>query len=121
MSNALSLSGPVILLENKTPFVIGVINSARGACEVPDISTRVSSILDWIKLNTIVGVCISDQNHDEELFYPWLYANFIVIVLSYSANLSLRHEAWIPKKLFNATYHLSRLALLSLLIVFIVE
>jgi len=114
------LSGPVILFQNKVPFVIGVINSVHLRCQVPDLHTRVSSILDWIKLNTIDGVCISNESFDEALFYPCLHANFIFIVLCIAANLIINKLKLAPK-VVTATYYLFFVAGFLLPIVFIVE
>ena len=116
------LSGPVILMENEAPYIIGVMTSAHWCsreCNIPDINVRVSSLLDWIKSNTLDGVCVSESSFDQFPFLPYLYFNYILIALWICVGFS--NITWLPKEDDRAFEIIFWALLISFVIVFIVE
>jgi hypothetical protein len=111
-------------MENETPYIIGVISSGHGCsiyCKIPDINIRVSSLLDWIKFNTLDGVCVSASDYHNIPFLPLLYFNYVLIVVWVSVYLTWKNETW-QSKMFHRTFkHIYFMLLLSFVVVLIVE
>ena len=113
-----------MLMENETPYIIGVISSGHGCsivCKIPDINVRVSSLLEWIKFNTLDGVCVSESSFNEIPFLSLLYFNYVLIVLWVSVNLTWRNGTWLSKMFHRTFNQIFYMLLVSFMVVFIVE
>ena len=76
--------GPVILLENNTPYVIGISfrrHKCSLACGIPDLNIRVTTVLHWIKLNNLEGVCIPPNSLFSKLFQFLFFTNYVFFTL----------------------------------------
>jgi hypothetical protein len=78
------VSGPVILFNKGLPYVAGVSfmrHKCGLACDIPDLNVRVSSVLGWIQLNTIEGVCISPTKFFSNLHQYLFVVHYVLFAL----------------------------------------
>ena len=88
-------------------------------CNIPDVNVRVSSLLDWIKSNTLDGVCVSESSFDQNPFLLFLYFNYVMIVLLICVKIIF--FTWIPKELDRTFQNIYYILLISFMVVFNVE